>query len=63
MNSRGAVDVRDLAAEAARHRPAERTVLRAAAVELRQRGLQPRDIASALGLTERATRALLEGAR
>ena len=48
---------------ATRHRPADRSVLRAAAVELHSRGLTPRDIAAALGLTERAVRALLEGAR
>ena len=49
--------------DADNHRPAERAVLRAAAVELHARGLTARDIAAALGLTERAVRALLEGAR
>ena len=39
--------------------PLDRAVLRAAAVELQARGLQPRDIAEALKLTERAVRDLL----
>ena len=41
------------------HRPADRRTLRAAALELRARGLTPIDIAAALGLTERAIRDLL----
>ena len=43
-----------------RHRPADRAVLRAAAVELQARGLTPRDIAAALRLTDAAVRDLLE---
>ena len=46
---------------ATRHRPAERDVLRAAAVELLARGLTPLDIATALKLSERAVRNLLHG--
>lgn len=42
------------------HRPADRRTLRAAAVELASRGLTHADIAAALGLSERAARALLE---
>ena len=41
------------------HAPQERAVLRAAAVELATRGLLPRDIATALRLSERAVRDLL----
>lgn len=43
------------------HRPADWQTLRAAAAELRQRGLTPRDIAPALSLTEAAVRQLLGG--
>ncbi len=39
--------------------PLDRAVLRAAALELRARGLTPLDIAEALKLTERAVRQLL----
>ncbi len=42
-----------------RHRPADWRTLRAAAVELRARGLTPADIAAALRLSEAAVRALL----
>ncbi len=52
------LDTLDLGAD--RHRPADPAVLRAAAVELRARGLTDRDIAAALRLTERAVRELLE---
>jgi hypothetical protein len=41
------------------HRPDDRGALRAAALELQQRGLQPRDIAAALRITELAVRQLL----
>ena len=41
------------------HAPQERAVLRAAAVELRSRGLTPFDIAEALRLSQRAVRDLL----
>ena len=41
------------------HRPHDRATLRAAAHELRSRGLTPRDIADALRLTESAVVALL----
>lgn len=44
-----------------RHRPADRATLRAAAVELRARGLTPRDISAALKLSERAVLDLLHG--
>jgi len=40
--------------------PPDRATARAAAFELRGRGLTPRDIASALGIGEAAVRALLE---
>ena len=53
----------DLGTDAASNRPAERAVLRAAAVELAARGLTALDIAAALGLSEAAVCALLEGAR
>jgi predicted transcriptional regulator len=43
-----------------RHRPAARATLRAAAVELRQRGLTVEDIGQALGLTSGAVRDLLQ---
>lgn len=42
-----------------RHRPRDAATLLVAAVELRQRGLSARDIAQALGLTERAVRQML----
>jgi hypothetical protein len=48
----------DLGTDAASSRPAERAVLRAAAVELAARGLTPLDIATALRLTEAAVRDL-----
>lgn len=43
-----------------RHRPSDRQTLRAAVVELRQRGLTHRDIGQALELSEAAVRELLE---
>ena len=46
----------DLTARARQHRPADRRTLRCAAAELAGRGLTPRDIAAALGLTERVIR-------
>lgn len=42
-----------------RHRPQDRTTLRAAAQELEARGLTPRDIAAALKLSEGAVSELL----
>ena len=48
----------DLGTDAGAHRHPERAVLRAAAVELAGRGLTPRDIATALKLSERAVRDL-----
>ena len=42
------------------HRPQSRDEMRVAAVELRQRGLLPADIAAALRLSEAAIRELLE---
>jgi predicted transcriptional regulator len=42
-----------------RYRPRDAATLLVAIVELRQRGLSPRDIADALGLTENAVRQLL----
>ena len=44
-----------------RHRPSDPATLRAAAVELRSRGLTDRDIGQALGIAEAAVRQLLEG--
>ncbi len=43
-----------------RHAPTDRATLRAAAVELRARGLTSRDIAATLRLSEAAVRDLLE---
>ena len=51
----------DLGTDAGAHRHPERAVLRAAAVELAARGLTPRDIATALKLSERAVRDLFHG--
>jgi DNA-binding CsgD family transcriptional regulator len=45
-----------------RHRPLDPATLRAAAAELRSRGLTHRDIAAALSLSEPAVRQLLGGA-
>lgn len=45
--------------QADRHRPTDRAAARAAAVELRQRGLTVLHIAAALRLSEGAVRALL----
>lgn len=42
-----------------RHRPQDRTTLRQAALEMRQRGLTPHDIAAAMRLSEPAVRDLL----
>lgn len=50
---RSAFDRRD------QHRPQSRDEMRIAAVELRQRGLLPADIAAALRLSESAVRDLL----
>lgn len=44
------------------YRPQDCEAVRAAAVELRSRGLTARDIGQALGLSEDAVRALLPGA-
>lgn len=44
------------------HAPTDRGLLRAAALELRSRGLTPLDIGAALRLPESAVRALLEEA-
>jgi hypothetical protein len=41
------------------HRPQDRDAVRAAAVELRSRGLTDRDIGQALGIAEQAVRQLL----
>lgn len=41
------------------HRPQDRDTLRAAALELRSRGLTCRDVSAALRLSEAAIRALL----
>ena len=49
----------DLDALARLHRPLDAPTLRAAAVELRSRGLTEQDIAAALGLTPAAVRQLL----
>ncbi|HUN27397.1 MAG TPA: helix-turn-helix domain-containing protein [Steroidobacteraceae bacterium] len=58
----GRLDMRALGLLAgAEHRPRDRETLRAAAVELRARGLTARDIGEALGLSERAVRVLMEG--
>ena len=43
-----------------RHRPDDHATVRAAAIELRARGLQPRDIAPALRISEAAVRAMLD---
>ena len=43
-----------------RYRPLDRDTARAAAVELRARGLMPADISAALKLSEAAVRELLE---
>jgi hypothetical protein len=57
----GRLDLDALAALSGRnrHKPYRREAMRAAAVELRQRGLQPVDIARSLELTELAVRQLL----
>lgn len=44
---------------AEQYRPVDRDAMRCAAVELRQRGLLPADIAAALRLSESAVRDLL----
>lgn len=49
----------DLEALSRLYRPHHRDAMRAAAVELRQRGLRPLDIARALELTETTVRQLL----
>jgi DNA-binding NarL/FixJ family response regulator len=51
--------VRDAFDRRDQHRPADRQTLRAAAVELRARGLTPADIAAALRISEGAVRDLL----
>lgn len=53
-------DRRDLDADRVAHRPAERAVLAREAITLAGRGLMPRDIAAALGLSHAAVRAMLE---
>lgn len=45
------------------HTPQDRATLRAAALELRSRGLLPRDIGAALGIAEVAVRELLDEVR
>lgn len=45
------------------HRPSDRSTLRAAALELRARGLTAQDIAQALRLSEAAIQALLAEVR
>lgn len=52
----------DIDARARQHRPTDPAALRVVALELRQRGLTDRDIASALRISEAAVRALLNGA-
>ena len=47
---------------ARQHRPTDRATLRAAALELRSRGMTPFDIAETLRLPESAARELLEEA-
>ena len=59
MSASTLADALDLGADC--HRPAERAVLRAAAVELAARGLTPFDISEALRLSEAAVRDLLHG--
>ena len=54
-------DRRDLDADRVAHRPTERAVLAREALTLAGRGLMPRDIAAALGLSGEAVRAMLEG--
>jgi hypothetical protein len=49
----------DIDRQATQHRPSDREALLAAAVELRQSGLEFRDIGQALGLSEAAVRQLL----
>ncbi|HEX4025881.1 MAG TPA: hypothetical protein VHX52_14445 [Steroidobacteraceae bacterium] len=51
----------DLLSGRTRHRPSDTALLRAAAVELRARGLTPRDIGQSIGLSEDAARLLLQG--
>lgn len=51
---RSAFDRRD------QHRPVDRDTMRCAALELRQRGLLPADIAAALRISEGAVRDLLQ---
>ena len=57
MSGPAAVVSEDFAPD--RHRPVDRAVLAAAAVELAARGLTPRDIAAALRLSEAAVLELL----
>lgn len=47
--------------KAREHQPRTQAEMRAAATELRQRGLTPRDIGQALGISEAAVGELLEG--
>jgi len=49
----------DLDARSRQHRPADRQTLRAAAIELHQRGLRPHDIGTALELSLSAVHDLL----
>ncbi len=46
--------------KAREHQPRSRDEMRAAAVDLRQRGLTARDIAQALRISEAAVRAMLD---
>jgi len=55
--------VRGAFEDRAGHVPPDRATARAAAFELRSRGLTPRDVASALKLSEGAVRALLGNRR
>lgn len=53
-------DATDYRHRADMHRPTDRQTLRAAAVELRNRGLTERDIGQALALDPTAVRVLLQ---
>lgn len=60
MSAYWATLVRSAFDRAEQHRPQDRATLRAAAVELKARGLLPADISAALRLSEAAIRELLE---
>lgn len=59
----GTLDLTTLAllvgGEGRQYRPTDRETLRAAAIELRSRGLTPEDIAAALGIAAAAVRELI----